>query len=73
MLINCVLYQNGERVGDIPVSDIRKNFGALKSCGTATKVWTDCQALAAPAKFKQSRWGSKGPFPNTGSRVPNRA
>jgi len=24
MLINCVLYQNGERVGDIPVSDIRK-------------------------------------------------
>ena len=46
---------------------------ALKSCGTATKVWTDCQALAAPAKFKQSRWGIEGPFPNTGARVPNRA
>ncbi len=43
MLINCVLYQNGERVGDIPVSDIRKHLSEPNSF-----VWVALRDPEAP-------------------------
>jgi hypothetical protein len=48
-----------------PVSDIRTKFRRMlsKSCGTATKAWTDCPCRRCLPEIQTSHWGSKRPVP----------